>query len=140
MADWVAVVSSLGGAVIGSVIAPALLHRRERLAARGEVRRAISEVEALKFSPGHGAFLRALGAVEANAILAGLPQRVVSPYSLALQQIQSQLEFHENVGPNGESGWGISGSTATDGHAKALRVLSWAFWHPWLSRLARSAP
>ena len=56
MADWVAVVSSLGDALIGSVIAPALLHRRERVAARGEVRvrslrwRRLSSVRAMRRS------------------------------------------------------------------------------------------
>ena len=91
-------------------------------------------MEALKFSPGYAAFLTALGAVEANAILAGLPQRVVSPYSVALQRIQSQLEYQEDVGPDGESGWGISDWGASQAHSGALRALSWALWHPWLCR------
>src|SRR5665647_3701965 len=67
MTPWVTLISSLGAAIIGGLVAPLVTQRRERVAARAEVRRALTDVEALRFDQDrYQEFTRALSAFEAH--------------------------------------------------------------------------
>lgn len=98
MTPWVTLISSLGAAIIGGLVAPLVTQRRERVAARAEVRRALTDVEALRFDQDrYQEFTRALSAFEASAILAGLPRRVVASYMKAVEAHRRSTRFRRHV-------------------------------------------
>ncbi|XGX79775.1 hypothetical protein LQK93_02590 [Terrabacter sp. BE26] len=138
VADLVTLVSSLGAAIVGGVVSPMFSQRRERVAARADVRRGLTEVESRRHMPGdYQAFHKALASFEASAILAGMPWRAVKSYSEAINAYRDAVEVHYDVGPNGEDGYGVSDPRRHEEHDRALERLSWALWHPWLSRFRR---
>lgn len=122
MSTWATLVSSLGAAIIGGLVAALVTQRRERLQARAEVRRWLTKVETWMYGPGnYREFVRGLAAVEASAILAGVPRAVVADYTTAAEQRRRSTRYEEDVGPNGESGWVISHGPVTEAHEAALK-------------------
>jgi len=135
MASWLTLVSSLGAAIIGGLVAPLVTQRRERLAARADVRRALTDVEALRFDPDrYQDFTRAVATFEANAILAGIPRRVVMEYSRAVEVYRRSTQLVDGVGPNEEAGWVITDGPVVEAHERAIERLGRCLWHPWLGR------
>jgi hypothetical protein len=138
MTPWVTLISSLGAAIIGGLVAPLVTQRRERVAARAEVRRALTDVEALRIDQDrYQEFTRALSAFEASAILAGLPRGVVAGYMKAVEVHRRSTRFEHGIGPNGEDGWAITHGPVTEAHELALERLGSCLWHPWLGRRRR---
>ena len=138
MTPWLTLVSSLAAAIIGGLVAPLVSQRRERLAARADVRRALTEVEALRFDQDrYQEFTRSLAAFEANAILAGMPRGVVANYIRAVEAYRASTRFEHGIGPNGEDGWAITSGPVTEAYERALERLGTCLWHPWLGRLRR---
>lgn len=121
MSPWLTLVSSLAAAVIGGLVAPLIIQRRERLGARAEVRRALSDVEALRFAADdYREFTRALAVFEAAAIVAGMPRGVVTNYMRAVEAHRGSTRFEEGIGPEGEDGWAITRGPVTEAHEEAL--------------------
>lgn len=138
MNTWATLLSSLAAAVVGGLVAPLITQRRERLEARAEVRRALTEVEALRFDQDrYQEFMRAVAAFEAGAILAGLPRRVVAAYIKAVHAHRDATRFEQGIGPNGEDGWSISYGPVTDAHERAVEKVGRCLWHPWIERVRR---
>ena len=138
MTPWLTLISSLAAAIIGGLVAPLVTQRRERLASRADVRRALTEVEALRFDQNrYQEFHRALAAFEANAILAGMPRSVVASYMRAVEAHRAATRFERDVGPNGEDGWAITYGPVTEAHEQALERLGSCLWHPWLGRMRK---
>lgn len=135
MDRWITLISTLGAAIIGGLIAPLISQRRERATARAEVRRALAEVETRRFEPSeYREFARALASFEANAILAGLPRQLVFGYAAAVENYRSEVRFEEVAGPDGEPGYVIDVQHVIKAHARELERVSESLWHPWLTK------
>lgn len=133
MPAWLQVLTSLTAAVIGGVIAPQITQARERRAARAAVLEKITDAEALWLGDeSYQDFRRAITALEAAAIVGGLPRVLVLRYILAAR-LARQNSSYEPVGVQGESLW-IIDSRYTDQARVALRYLSLAVWHPHITR------
>jgi hypothetical protein len=131
MPGWVQVLSALAAAVIGGVIAPQITQTRERRAARAAVLEKVPEVETLWFGDkSRREFRQTLAALEASAIIAGMPRELVRPYIAAAERARkSSSQMTDEYG----TFW-IVETRYTDPAKVALEHLSRAAWHPHLTQ------
>jgi hypothetical protein len=135
---WLPVISSLGAAVVGGIVAPQLLQSRERRASRAAVREKIAEVEVLRWEDEpYQEFRKAIAALESAAMIARVPRHPVQEYVRAAEQARHASQVHPG-GPDGEPI-----TTLDEEHDElvqgALDRLSRLLWRPWVGRLAVKA-
>ncbi|MEU6779327.1 hypothetical protein ABZ912_08980 [Nonomuraea angiospora] len=136
MATWLQFLSTLAAAVIGGVIAPQITQLKERRAARALVRERVADVESLRWLEyPYSEYKRALAALEAAALIAGVPRIAVQRYVKATDATRGVMREASGAGPDGEDSSYLVEGPETRAYAEALDQLSATLWHPWLVRL-----
>lgn len=129
---WLQVVGALGVAIIGGLVAPQVTLARERRSARADLLAKVRGVEEFRWNDeSYMGFIRALTSLEAAAVMAGIPRRVLREYTRAIKAARDtrvQVDYGEY------EGWAFDPQVenAVD---EALEEISRAIWHPWLSRM-----
>lgn len=136
MPTWLQVLGTIGAAVIGGIIAPQITRLAERRLARAALLEKIREVEALRWGDlGYQEFLRAIASLEAAAIIARIPRRLVRAY------VDAAMNARRNSRDTGDPtlGWYVD-NEVNKGVEVALEDVSRYLWHPILGRVRMHRP
>jgi len=139
--DWVTLLfTTLGGGVVGSIVATYGSQTRERRQARAEAREAIKRAEKAAVHGTYEDFDAALEDLETRAMLAGLPRFVMNLYRKArtAQRYyhrcyeEAEKEIEENASKRNKADMWLAGSIGAARIAvQTTRLLVNATWHPW---------
>ena len=139
MTDWATIIlTALGSSVLGSIITTYGTQTRERRQARAQAREAIRQVQDLTFPvPTHEQLSAALGNLETNAMLAGLPKKLTG---LNREALYIRRDFLARAAEPGPSSGSVLANPDTDMEfasdhiaAETLQLLVDTTWHPILS-------
>ncbi|SFG72483.1 hypothetical protein [Amycolatopsis regifaucium] len=134
MPIWLQVLTSLIAALIGGAVSPQVTQAKDRRAARAAVREKVAEVDALGWhDEPYPDFRRAVAALEAAAILAGVPRSKVLRFTQAVIEARNSSETYDE-GPDGEP-LTVRGTAEEEAMRGAIEDLSRSLWHPWLEKL-----
>lgn len=136
MSTWLSVLSSLGAAIIGGIIAPQFLQAQDRRKARASVREKLTDVERLRWAnESYLGFRAALAAFEAAAMIARVPRKVTMTYINAAERSRkaSHMIYQPELGEEPEVAT-VDYNLNKDA-LRALDRVSISLWHPWTSRV-----
>jgi hypothetical protein len=129
---WLQVVGALGVAIIGGLVAPQVTLARERRSARADLLAKVRVVEEFRWSDEtYVSFIRALTSLEAAAVMAGIPRRVLREYTTAVKTARTtraRVDYGEY------EDW-TNDPQVENAVDEALEGISRAIWHPWRSRM-----
>jgi hypothetical protein len=126
---------AFGGALVSSVLTPAISQRRERRDTRADVLRAIGEIERARWAPtaDRETFRAAIVSLRAAALVAAADRDVVESYALLAQYGRRMSEASWEAHHDEEVGGYISLNLAQL-TTQSARVLTDSIWHPYRKR------